>query len=104
MNDEERKEYIDDVQKDITKVCFNLCFNKKDQQCLQKCYQDYLKTIKKVFQVVKKLGYDNHSVYAYKAFPKLTPEFDMYYTKRWIRIHRFTPFNFVYDHVSQKLV
>ena len=31
MNDEERKEYIDDVQKDITKVCFNLCFNKKDQ-------------------------------------------------------------------------
>jgi hypothetical protein len=51
MNTRDQLTHIENVQKDITSVCFNECFGKKfkiDDACVETCYQKYITTLNHV--------------------------------------------------------
>eukprot|EP01016_Furgasonia_blochmanni_P052938 TRINITY_DN8494_c0_g1_i2.p2 TRINITY_DN8494_c0_g1~~TRINITY_DN8494_c0_g1_i2.p2 ORF type:complete len:132 (-),score=27.83 TRINITY_DN8494_c0_g1_i2:116-454(-) len=85
IRDRSKKEYVEALQKDLTKTCFRACFNIKvaviDQQCFDNCYRSYLNTVRTVYRKFKDVAYANQSQYAYKCFPEEDEWFEVYYQK-----------------------
>lgn len=46
--------------------------NDNDKKCQEICFNKYLKVLQTVNKKVKEIGYDNHSMYSYKAYPEYT--------------------------------
>lgn len=46
MNQTDKSKHIEQVQKELTSICFDACFNPKkykvDDTCVKSCYQKYL--------------------------------------------------------------
>jgi hypothetical protein len=61
---------------DINNTCIRLCFEgilkKNDIKCQENCFNKYVKVLNTVNKKIKDLGFDNQSMYAYKAYPEYT--------------------------------
>lgn len=81
------KKYPFNSRHDLAELCFRSCFDSKSLQlsepCAATCYKNYLHTLRDVTASLRELGYLNHSVFAYKAFPQHQPYFDLIYSQKY---------------------
>ncbi|KRX08635.1 Tim10/DDP family zinc finger [Pseudocohnilembus persalinus] len=105
MDNEERKDQVDQIEKDINSQCFKNCFNLMNGQvkqgCFGICYNKYLETIKIVNNEIMQYGYSVHSILAYKLYPEENPYHEAYFTDKFIQ--QKSPISYAYDHVTNKI-
>ncbi len=80
MNEEfiqSKKIFIDQMQKQINRQCFERCFDSKsaflDRECFVVCYQKYTDTFYTVFEHLKDVAYANKTIYHFKLFFNKNP-------------------------------
>jgi hypothetical protein len=57
-----------------------------NESCRKNCYENFILTLRDVTHVLEEEGYYNHSLYAYKAFPRDDYFFRLIYKKGGILV------------------
>ncbi|EAR96399.1 hypothetical protein TTHERM_00190670 (macronuclear) [Tetrahymena thermophila SB210] len=103
MDNEERKDMIDAIQKDITSVCFKRCFDTLQKNidigCFDLCYQKYKFVLRDTTEILKETGFKLNSDIAYKAFPEENPWYLALYGGHFLNIRSYPT---TYDYVNDK--
>eukprot|EP01017_Pseudomicrothorax_dubius_P042181 TRINITY_DN6849_c0_g2_i1.p1 TRINITY_DN6849_c0_g2~~TRINITY_DN6849_c0_g2_i1.p1 ORF type:complete len:109 (-),score=8.92 TRINITY_DN6849_c0_g2_i1:33-359(-) len=85
MSPEDRAEFMEGVQKDLTSSCFRTCFRAPtrsvDRPCFDACYEKYINTTQTVSEELKRLAYQNQSLYGYKVYPEVNVWTDIIYSR-----------------------
>lgn len=58
--------------KDLVKNCHSQCKSINNKECFDVCFEKYLRTVARVNETLKKMGYEKHSLFAYKGYPEHT--------------------------------
>lgn len=90
---------------DITTSCLDICFKeiKKEVkfECFDRCSTKYIKTLETVHRELKKIGYENHSMYAYKIYPEFNFWPEIFMRNSFI-LFKYTQPHFLEDHVNNR--
>ena len=73
MNQEQKLNHIDNVEKEMTNLCFKQCFAAKgnmklDMNCVQTCYDKYLYSINHIMHFLIDEGRRRQSEYIIEAY------------------------------------